>query len=414
MVIVMKVKPKSKRKITDYESILGREEVEAILREASEIRGLKITHVNSTHFGGGVAEILHNIIPLMNSVGLKVEWEVIEAEKEFFKVTKKIHHGLQGKLGIELSEQEIETYLKWIKKNAEKLELNGDIIVIHDYQPIALPAYREDWKDKIWVWRCHIDLTKPNPWFWEFIKKYLKYYKMIVVHLEEYVKPEIKDRCFIMPPSIDPLSDKNRDLSRDEVEKVLDRFDVKVEKPIIVKVARFDPWKDPLGAIDLYRRVKKKIEDLQLVFISILALDDPEGMEYYKKVVDYAGKDPNIHILTNLDGVLDLEVNAFQRSATIGIHLATREGFGLAVTEMLWKYKPVVARPVGGVKIQIKHGFNGFLGWTLEELEKYIARLILDEKLRNSLGLNAHNVVKEKYTIIKHVLRYLKLFKKLT
>ena len=330
------------KRIEDYVHIVGRDEVEAIEELAERVKGASVVHINSTAYGGGVAEILKNLIPLAQSVGLRAEWRVMKAPPQFFNVTKAIHHGLQGNMTIEISDEMKKTYLKVNDENASLLEPSGDVVVVHDYQPLPLINHRRG--DK-WVWRCHIDTSKPNPRVWSFIKPFVLKYDAAVFSLERYIPRDLVGiKVFVSHPSIDPLSDKNKLLSLSEVEKVLNRFDVDPDRPIIGQVARFDPWKDPLGVIDAYRLAREKIPELQLLLVGSFAHDDPEGVEWYKKTVEYASSMRDVHILTNIDGVEDLEVNAFQRSFTVGLQLSTKEGFGLAVTEALWKGVPVVAR----------------------------------------------------------------------
>ena len=372
---------------------------------------MSIVHVNSTAYGGGVAEILHSMVPLMRSLGIDARWEVMEAEEEFFQVTKKIHNGLQGNTQIMLSEEEWRTYLKWNEYNAQILDLDADIVLVHDPQPMALPMYNR--RESPWVWRCHIDISTPNLAFWSKIAGLLPYYSAVIVHSEDYVKPEFRGKEYVSPPSIDPLSDKNRELTEEEVRRVFSRFGVDTEKLTLTKVARFDPWKDVFSAVDVLRKVREKEPNVQLLLISSMARDDPEGIVFYEKVNSYVAGDPAVHILTDAIGVKDLEVNAFQRRTTVGIHTAVREGFGLAVTEMLWKKVPVVARPVGGVRKQVVEGITGLTGWSIDELAERVLLLLHDPKLRESLGSAGKEHVKRNFVITRHVQRYLTLFSKL-
>lgn len=404
----MIVEPSLKRRIWDYRGVAGENIIEEILGRAEKLKGLRVTHVNSTSYGGGVAEILHSLVPLMNSIGLKTEWEVIEAPQEFFEVTKKIHNALQG-ASITISSEEEELYLRVNKKNAEEvLKLRGDVIVVHDPQPLALKRFAEDGKK--WLWRCHIDLSNPYGPVWRFIRSFLEDYHASIYHMRDYIHPDTPTPMkYVMPPSIDPLSDKNRELSPSLVEKILRRYDVDPERPIITQVARYDPWKDPLGAIDVYRLVKKKIPGVQLLLVASMATDDPEGWVYYEKAVRHAGEDYDIHFLTNIIGVGPLEVNAFQRASTVVIQMSTREGFGLAVTEALWKKKPVVARPSGGIKLQVIDGYNGFLVRDVVEAAEKTVHLIKNPELRRVMGENGHKIVREKYLITRHLMDYLRI-----
>ena len=408
----MKVEIKRERKLENYEKIAVEETIYNIKHMAEKLKDLTVVHVNSTAFGGGVAEILSSMIPLMNSIGLKAEWEVIEAPSEFFNITKLFHHGVQG-MEVKLTDEMKEFYLKINKENAEKLDLDKDIIVIHDPQPLAIRYYRSNCGK--WVWRCHIDASTPYKPVWDFVINFVKLYDAYIFHMEEYVQPEIdKSRAYVIKPSIDPLSEKNREMSNTEIEKVLERYDVNPEKPILVQVARFDPWKDPLAAIDVYRKVKEKIPDVQLLFIASMANDDPEGWIYYEKTARHAGNDYDIHFLTNIVGVGDKEVNAFQRAADVALQMSIREGFGLSVTEALWKGTPVVARGVGGIKVQVINGKTGFIIKGVNDASEKIVYLLKNKSVRDALGRNGREHVRRNFLITRHLYDYLKLFSKLT
>ena len=408
----MKVEIKRERKLENYEKIAVEETIYNIKHMAEKLKDLTVVHVNSTAFGGGVAEILSSMIPLMNSIGLKAEWEVIEAPSEFFNITKLFHHGVQG-MEVKLTDEMKEFYLKINKENAEKLDLDKDIIVIHDPQPLAIRYYRSNCGK--WVWRCHIDASTPYKPVWDFVINFVKLYDAYIFHMEEYVQPEIdKSRAYVIKPSIDPLSEKNREMSNTEIEKVLERYDVNPEKPILIQVARFDPWKDPLAAIDVYRKVKEKIPDVQLLFIASMAHDDPEGWIYYEKTARHAGNDYDIHFLTNIVGVGDKEVNAFQRAADVALQMSIREGFGLSVTEALWKGTPVVARGVGGIKVQVINGKTGFIIKGVNDASEKIVYLLKNKSVRDALGRNGREHVRRNFLITRHLYDYLKLFSKLT
>jgi len=408
----LKVEIKRERKLENYEKIAVEETIYNIKHMAEKLKDLTVVHVNSTAFGGGVAEILSSMIPLMNSIGLKAEWEVIEAPSEFFNITKLFHHGVQG-MEVKLTDEMKEFYLKINRENAEKLDLDKDIIVIHDPQPLAIRYYRSNCGK--WVWRCHIDASTPYKPVWDFVINFVKLYDAYIFHMEEYVQPEIdKSRAYVIKPSIDPLSEKNREMSNTEIEKVLERYDVNPEKPILIQVARFDPWKDPLGAIDVYRKVKEKIPDVQLLFIASMANDDPEGWIYYEKTARHAGNDYDIHFLTNIVGVGDKEVNAFQRAADVALQMSIREGFGLSVTEALWKGTPVVARGVGGIKVQVINGKTGFIIKGVNDASEKIVYLLKNKSVRDALGRNGREHVRRNFLITRHLYDYLKLFSKLT
>jgi trehalose synthase len=395
------------RRIEDYRDIAF-DDINKIHKLAESLKGYKITHVNSTSFGGGVAEILYALVPLMNSIGLKTSWEVIEAPQEFFTVTKKLHNSLQG-ADISISDKEKELYLNVNKHNALKvLRLEGDVIFVHDPQPLGIKYFLSN--NKKWIWRCHIDLSKPYEPTWKFISNLLKGYNVSVYHMKEFVHPEVPTpKVYVIPPSIDPLSEKNREMKWSEIEKIVKRYDINVEKPIITMVARFDPWKDPLGAIDIYRRVKIKIPEVQLLMVSSMAHDDPEGWIYFEKTIRHAGEDHDIYFLTNLIGVGAREVNAFQRVTTVILQPSIREGFGLTVSEGMWKKKPVVARPSGGIKLQVIDGVTGYFFENIEEAANKIIYLIKHPEVREKIGLNAHEHIKKNFIVTSHLLKYLEM-----
>ena len=395
----------TERDIEAYRGIVG-EYVDVLKEEAKDLKGLKVIHVNSTSYGGGVAELLKSLIPLMRSLGLKAEWEVIEAPEEFFNVTKKIHNGLQGG-DVEITEEEWSLYEKVNERNSVILNLSADVIVIHDPQPAMIPCFLDDGRK--WIWRCHIDLSNPNEALWERFKDYLEKYSRMLFHLKDYIKEEFAHISRVFPPSIDPISDKNREIGEEIISQVLKRYGIEKKKTITV-VARFDPWKDLMGAIDAYRLVKEKM-DVQLLIVSAMASDDPEGWIFFEKVARHAGEDEDIHFLTNIKGVGDIEVNVFQKVADVGLHTATREGFGLVISEIMWKEKPVVGRPAGGVKIQVDDGINGYLEWDIDDLAERVLELFRDEEKRYHMGKKAKEKVKENFLITSHLMRYLKVFK---
>lgn len=395
--------------LNNYASIIGDNETEKIKALAEKISKASVCHVNSTSFGGGVAEILHRLVPLMCDIGLNADWRVIQGSDEFFNVTKTIHNGLQG-MNISLTEQMRKTYLKCNESNAHELDLDHQFVVIHDNQPAAIISYYSARTGK-WVWRCHIDFSAPNMAMWRFLAPYVQLYDAAIFSMQKYVRPDLKTpKIAIIPPSIDPLGNKNKEISESLTSKILERYDVDPNKPIITQVARFDPWKDPLGAIDVYRIVKKKIPDVQLLLISSMAHDDPEGWFYYEKTARHAGEDYNIHLLTDLIGVKDLEVNAFQRATNVALQMSTREGFGLSVTEALWKGVPVIGREVGGIPLQIIDGSTGFLVSDVKEAAEKTLHLLKHPEEAKRIGGKGRKYVLKNFLITRHLKDYLKLF----
>ena len=395
------------KQVSDYEPIVGKDEVKSIIELAERVKGAKVIHVNATPYGGGVAEILKSIIPLAQSVGLNAKWQVLQANSDFFIITKKLHNALQGDTSIELTKDMQDTYLKVNSLNAELLDLDGDVVMIHDPQPLPLINYRKSGK---WVWRCHIDTSSPNEQVWSFLKYFVEKYDALVFSRETYVPYDVRGvKIFIRYPSIDPLSNKNKPLRQTEILEILEKFGLDPDRPIIGQVARFDPWKNPLGVIDVYRKVKEKIPDIQLTLIGSFAHDDPEGVDWYNKTVNYAKKFRDIYVLTNLDGVGDVEVNAFQRSFNVALQLSIREGFGLAVTEALWKGVPVVATRVGGIPLQVIDGVTGFLVDTLDEAAERIILLIRRQWLARELGQAGMEHVRRNFLITKDLKDYLRI-----
>jgi trehalose synthase len=399
-------------KLDDYAKIVGKDEIHEVKALADSLKQKSVTHVNSTAFGGGVAEILNSMVPLMKDVGLDVHWEVIQGAFDFFNVTKKIHNALQG-MNVPLTEEEQKIYLDYNKANAASIVLDSDFVVVHDNQPAALINFQLK-KDNIWVWRCHIDLSTPNLAVWAFLEQYIRCYEGAIFTAKEYVMPSLSvPKIQVSPPSINPLNEKNRDLSDDTVKGILEKFGVNPEKPIITQVARFDPWKDPLGAVDVYRLVKKEVPNLQLLLIAGMATDDPEGWLYLEKTARHIGEDPDVHLLTDLKGVNDLEVNAFQRASQVALQLSTREGFGLTVAEALWKKVPVVGRKVGGIPLQVLDCKTGYLVDTVDQAAEKTLYLLKHPDEAKQMGANGKEHVRKNFLVVGHLKDHLKIFKDL-
>ncbi|MFW9819004.1 MAG: glycosyltransferase [Candidatus Thorarchaeota archaeon] len=396
--------------LTLYSKLLGKEEVNKIQKKAKLFEKKEILHINATKYGGGVAEILQNMIPLMHELEINAKWEVFTAPDSFFEISKKMHNALQGNMDIYFSENEISAYISQAKSTYEQIQPKGDFIVIHDPQPCPIINYAEQKKSK-WIWRCHIDTSNPNPQAWNLISKYLLLYDALIFTKREYAKKELQKYIYQIPPSIDPFSEKNKHLDVDRAKEIVERF-VPLDLPLVTQVSRFDPWKDPIGVIDAYKIVKKEFP-LRLALIGSLAHDDPEGVEWLEKVKNYARNDPHIHILSNLDGVENIEVNAFQRISDIVIQKSIKEGFGLTVTEALWKETPVIGGNVGGIKLQIENGVNGFLVNSIDETAEKIIYLLKNPKISKEMGKKGHEKVKKEFLLINHLERYLDLFKDL-
>lgn len=399
--------------LSTYKSIVGERQVERIQGLAERISGCSVVHVNSTSFGGGVAEILHRLVPLMQDVGLNAHWKVIEGTTEFFDATKTIHNALQG-MKKPLTKELKNIYLQQNAANAGRMELDYDHVVIHDPQPLALINFCQKHYGK-WIWRCHIDLSQPNRDFLEFLAPFIRLYDASIFTMKQFVPSSLTlKKVAIIPPSIDPLSDKNKSLSDTVILSVLNRYDVDPERPIVTQVARFDPWKDPLGVIDVYRLVKKKISDVQLLLIGSMALDDPEGWIYFEKTARCAGGDYDIHLLTDSVGVHDVEVNAFQRASDVVLQKSIREGFGLTISEALWKGIPVIGANVGGIPLQVVPGETGFLVNSVEEAAEKTIYLLKHPQIAKKIGERGREHVRKNFLITRHLEDYLKLFIRLS
>ena len=409
----MSTVPLRRLSLKDYAEIVGENEINEIRSLAEKLAGKSVVHVNSTSFGGGVSEILRRLVPLMKDVGMNAEWKVIKGEKEFFNVTKAFHNALQGK-ETGLTEDMKKVYLRYNELNANLLDLDYDYVVIHDPQPLAIINYNDERKGK-WIWRCHIDLSRPNEEFFGFVEPFLAKYDAFVFSLKDYVKGPLEDKnVAIITPSIDPLSDKNKPLPENQILATLERYDVDPNRPILTQVARFDPWKDPLGVIDAYRKVKKKMPGVQLLLITSMAPDDPEGWVYYERTARHAGEDYDIHLLTDLIGVENLEVNVFQRSTDVALLKSIREGFGMTVTESLWKGVPVVGGNVGGIPLQVVDGITGFLVNTAEEAAQKTLYLLRNPEKAEEMGKRGREHVLRNFLITKHLKEYLNLFTQLS
>ncbi|HEY8491818.1 MAG TPA: glycosyltransferase [Dehalococcoidia bacterium] len=405
--------PITPKTLDSYRPVVGDERIDEILALAAPLRDARVLHVNATAFGGGVAEILATLTPLMQDVGLAADWQVIRGAEEFFHVTKAMHNSLQG-MFIEWTPSMREIWLRYNQINADLFDEDYDFVVIHDPQPAAILGLKAQATGRPhgrWVWRCHIDLTEAQPDIWDIVRPYVSQYDAAIFTLEDYVKEDLAGpQIYTVPPAIDPLSTKNADLPEDTVRAILTRYTVDPDRPLILQVSRFDPWKDPLGVIDVYRACKQEVPDLQLVLVASMAHDDPEGWAWYERTVRRAGEDYDIHILSNLNGVGNVEVNAFQRSADVVIQKSVREGFGLVVSEALWKGRPVVAGNVGGIPMQIVYGRTGYLVNTTEECANRVLYLLKNPKTADRMGAAGREHVREHFLITRYLRDYLSIF----
>ena len=408
--------PVTPKALADYRPIVGDAPIDEIQRLAEPLRGARVLHLNATAFGGGVAEILSALVPLLNDLGLKADWQIISGADEFFAVTKAIHNGLQG-MFVPWTTTMRDTWLHYNRLNADLLDRDYDFVVVHDPQPAGvLVLALEDGRPRVgkWVWRCHIDLTAAQPELWDFLRPFVAPYDASIFTLRTYAKEDVPTReVFFFPPAIDPLSPKNVLLAPDTVDAILSRYAIDPHRPVLTQVSRFDPWKDPLGVIDAYRLVKREIPQVQLVLVASMAHDDPEGWSYYERTARRAGEDMDIQILTNLTGVGNVEVNAIQTAARVVVQKSLREGFGLVVSEALWKGRPVVAGNVGGIPLQVLDGATGYLVDSVESCATRCLELLLEPDRRQAMGQAGHEHVRSNFLVTRLVRDDLTLFNSL-
>jgi trehalose synthase len=395
----------SKSKIQDYEPVLGRSYIEELRMLGDKLSGKIIQTINSTYVGGGVAEILSHMVPLFNQLGVDVRWNVIQGNPEFFDVTKKFHNAIHGK-DEKVSPKEFSLFLEVSQRNMSEMNFFGDILFIHDPQPAALIAKKKEIGGK-WVWRCHIDMSNPNREVWDFLRGFVLDYDATVFSSPNFAQ-QLPIPQFLISPSIDPLSDKNIELSQETIDSVLRKYGLGQDKPMIIQVSRFDYLKDPIGVIAAFERVKKNI-DCQLVLAGGTASDDPESEKVLNEVRERAVGNPDIHILLMPPGS-DIEINALQRAATVVLQKSLKEGFALTVSEALWKRKPVIASAVGGILLQIRHRFTGLLCRSVDGTVYALRQLLTNPEYASWLGENGRQHVKQNFLITRQLRDYLLLF----
>ncbi|MEW6186242.1 MAG: glycosyltransferase [Thermodesulfobacteriota bacterium] len=389
--------------LDQYEGIVPRGDMHLLKKLGEKLAGKTFLHVNSTRVGGGVAEILQRMVPLLKDLGIEVRWEVIEGDDPFFTITKKIHNTLQGNPD-QISPEMWDYHFEVNRRNAEKMDLEADAVLIHDPQPAPLVEFR---KKGCWIWRCHIDAANPVPEVNQALRKYWIKFDAAVYSVAKFARSmDISE--FVIPPSIDPLSEKNRDLSNEEINEVAERLQIPRDKSLILQVSRFDRFKDPLGVIRAYKMVKK-YDDCLLVLAGSAASDDPEGEEVLQEVNEFAAGDPDIRILM-LPPFSDKDINALQRMAGVVLQKSTKEGFGLTVAEALWKGKPVIGGAVGGIPLQIIHGVNGFLVHSVEGAAFRIRQILNNPEMSRTMGEKGREFVRSNFLITRQIRDYLTLW----
>ncbi len=395
----------AKTEIKDYLPIVGPGVIDDLILLSEKIQGKVIQNINSTAVGGGVAELLSRIIPFLKELGIDARWNVIKGDEKFFTITKKMHNALHG-VDIKVTPDELSYFRQVNQENALNIDFTGDIIYIHDPQPIALIEKKQELQKK-WIWRCHIDFTNPQPSVYNFLKPYIERYDTAVFSAPSFVQ-NIQIPQVLVSPSIDPLSDKNKELTEDVIQGILERFGIDYTRPIITQISRFDYLQDPIGVIKIFKKVKRTM-DCQLVLAGGGASDDPEGTHVLEEVKKAAEDDPDIHVIVLPTGS-DLEINGLQRASTVILQKSLKEGFGLTVTEALWKAKPVIASAVGGIPLQIVHKYSGILTYSAEGTYYYLKLLLNQPEYARELGLNGREHVRNNFLITRQLRDYILLF----
>jgi trehalose synthase len=386
--------------VEDYRQFIGDQAVDRIQKKAEKLRDLHVAHINSTYYGGGVAELLSSLTLLMNSVGIKTGWRVIQGSPDFFSITKKMHNALQGGQ-INLSDRKMDIYQEVVYQNVVRNHLDHDIVLVHDPQPLAMIEHYK--KKGPWIWRCHIDLTDRNAELWEYLTPHVERYDAVVLTLEDYKQKLRTPQAYFMP-AIDPFSIKNKKLSEEEKNDRLEHYDIPTDLPLVVQISRFDRWKDPEGVIQAFRKARQEV-DATLVLLGNVATDDPEGKKVYESLLE--SQEDRIIILSQQDTAL---VNALQCRAAVVLQKSIREGFGLTVAEAMWKGTPVIGGKVGGIRRQIEDGENGYLVSSVDEAAERMVQLLKDPKLRDEMGRRARETVRERFLLTRLLEQYLDLF----
>lgn len=404
--------PLKRKNINDYEPVAGKEVVDEARRLAEELKGLRVLQINSTSYGGGVAELLATLVPLEASLGIKADWKTLPQHAEFFEVTKRFHNALQG-ADYAPPEEDIENYLDHNRLSAEGDGSSYDVVIAHDPKTAAFRHFAGGRGAK-WVWRCHIDTSNASFPAWDFVRPFVNEHDAVVFTMKEFLPSGMripKERVFFIAPAIDPLSTKNMELPVTLSRTVLSEFGLDLERPLLTQVSRFDPWKDPFGVIRTYRQVKESIPGLQLALIGSMATDDPEAWEIYSSIETELRDDSDAFIFTNLNGVGGVEVNAFQRLSDVIIQKSIREGFGLVVSEALWKQTPVVAGNTGGIPLQMSNGIGGFLAGADEEYVARIEFLLGNPGEAKEIAMLGQEAVRERFLITRLLIDELKLLR---
>ena len=405
------------KSLADYADAVEPGTLERIRELAEPLRGARVLHVNATAYGGGVAELLATHVALLRDLGIEADWQVIHGSDEFFTVTKHVHNALQG-ADIEWNQQMERVYLERVLDNALQLEGEWDYVVMHDPQPAAMLEYARNagvaHADTKWIWRCHIDLTDANPKVWNFFQGFVEQYDASVWTMPQFVPDGMpRDKTVFAPPCIDPLSVKNLEMPRPFTEEIIRQYGVRPHDPLVVQVSRFDPWKDPVGVIEAFRIVRDEFPNAQLVLAGSMATDDPEGFHYWELADEARAGDTNIHLLSNIQQVGAVQINAFQRAADVVMQKSLREGFGLTVSEAMWKGRPVVGGRCGGITMQIEDGENGYLVDSVESAAARTADLLRNPTQADEMGEIGRGHVRRNFLSTRELEDWLRLFRDL-
>lgn len=392
-------------KLKDYEAVVGPQVLEELYLLAGKIKGLRVRNINSTAVGGGVAEILNRMVPFFQELGIAAQWDVIKGGEKFFGVTKRFHNALHGRRE-DITPEDFTSFLETNEANLRGMQLDSDVLFIHDPQPIGLIQCKDRLGAK-WIWRCHIDVSNPDPRVWNFLRPFIDRYDAAVFSAPSFCQP-LPIRQFLIPPSIDPLSDKNKELPEETIRAVLEKYRIDPAKPIVTQISRFDYLKDPTGVIDAFRLVQRNV-DCQLILAGGAATDDPESTEVLAKTMERAAGDPDIHVLAIPSGS-DLDINALQRASAVVVQKSLKEGFGLTVAEALWKGRPVVASAVGGITLQVAHKYSGLLCHSVEGAATAIKQLLQNPAYAKKLGENGREHARQNFLLTRHLRDYLLLF----
>ncbi len=391
--------------LEDYAEVVGQSRIDDLFLLSRKLKGKTILNINSTAVGGGVAEILSRVIPLLEQLGVNAKWDVIKGDEKYFDITKRMHNALHGS-ETAFTKEDFDYFLEINEQNVKNMNLKADVFFIHDPQPVALVEQRNKVRGR-WAWRCHIDFTSPQADVMNFLNKYICQYDCAVFSAPAFSR-KLDILQILIPPSIDPLADKNKPLPPEQVKQIAESFGLDLSRPIVTQISRFDYLKDPVGVVHVYKKVKKYI-DCQLVLAGGGATDDPEGMKVLDEVREAAGADPDIHILF-LPPSSNIEINALQRASTVILQKSLKEGFGLTVAEALWKGKPVIAGAVGGIPLQIKHQYSGILSYSIDGTAYYLKQLLNEPVYARELGINGKEHIKDNFLITRHIRDYLLMF----